>query len=645
MISEYPLPAGGSAPNSIVTGADGNLWFTEGGASYIGKITPSGTITQYPTPHTGSAGIAAGSDGNIWFAEGSADEIASVNPTTATNNPTTDEVTQYPVPAGQAPSQMTAAPGYVWFVERSNATVVSFNLASHAFTPYATPTAGSAPDSIVASSTGAIWFTEHNVGQVARLRPATGEIFEYRIPTASSSPYGIAQGADGNVYYSEGGSTANKIGVVTAPTCTTRQYTYDADSNRLTERTYLPATNGTCSTAGAPITVSHTYDAADRLTDSGVAYDAFGDITSLPAAAAGGSNLTSSYYTDGTLNSVTQAGQTITYSLDPTGRTRQEITSGTSSLTLTDHFDDGSDSPAWSVDGSGNWTRYISDIAGSLVATQTNGGTPVLQLKNLQGDMVATAPVNSTATTLSSQSDSTEFGVPREEFPARYAWHGSDERATALPSGVIAMGARTYVPQLGRFLQPDPVPGGSANSYDYANQDPVNGSDPTGDWALQGYVGEVVTDTGGGLSPGAFQAAPDVPSPTPETTPTGDWSGTGGLGDGGGDGMGSIARVHTWTIDLPDVFPETAAGWAGFLQGMAAGANQTANPAPWWVQWLAKFGVAMDVQSFASDLSLAAAQAASSFELVSVEVSANWQVEGRRLVGFFSWHIETVPIL
>ena len=42
------------------------------------------------------------------------------------------------------------------------------------------------------------------------------------------------------------------------------------------------------------------------------------------------------------------------------------------------------------------------------------------------------------------------------------------------------MGARSYVPQLGRFLQPDPIPGGSANAYSYTFGDPVNTSDPTG---------------------------------------------------------------------------------------------------------------------------------------------------------------------
>jgi hypothetical protein len=48
------------------------------------------------------------------------------------------------------------------------------------------------------------------------------------------------------------------------------------------------------------------------------------------------------------------------------------------------------------------------------------------------------------------------------------------------------MGARSYVPQLGRFLQPDPRPGGSANAYTYTFGDPVNTSDPSGEYTVGG---------------------------------------------------------------------------------------------------------------------------------------------------------------
>ena len=77
-ITEFPVP--GSAPSVITAGPDGNLWFTEFNAGKIGRITPSGSITEFaiPTANSRSQGITAGPDGNVWFAESLTSRIGRI---------------------------------------------------------------------------------------------------------------------------------------------------------------------------------------------------------------------------------------------------------------------------------------------------------------------------------------------------------------------------------------------------------------------------------------------------------------------------------------------------------------------------------------------------------------------------------------
>jgi RHS repeat-associated protein len=275
--------------------------------------------------------------------------------------------------------------------------------------------------------------------------------------------------------------------------CTTRIYAYDEDSNRLSLTTREPGTKGECTTTGGTVE-SHGYDSADRLTDSGTGYNTFGDITALPATDAGGSPLTSAYYVDNQLQSETQSEQTIGYNLDPVGRTRETVSTGKKVSDIVSHYVGPESAPAWTAGTSGEWTRNISGIGG-FEAVQSNSEAPVLQLTNLHGDVVATAYLSETATALASTADTSEFGVPTTSVPPKYSWLGADEIPTELPSGVSNLGARSYVPQLGRFLQPDPIPGGSANAYGYTFGDPVNASDPSGESSvlelIAGHASEV----------------------------------------------------------------------------------------------------------------------------------------------------------
>ena len=264
--------------------------------------------------------------------------------------------------------------------------------------------------------------------------------------------------------------------------CTTRLYALDEDGNRTSLTTRGPGSEGQCTTEGGLI-ARHLYDEGDRLAEEGVSYDAFGNTTALPAQDAGGAALTSSFYANNLLAGQKQSGQSISYGLDPADRTRETALTGTINETVTSHYSEAGDSPAWTVNGAGSWTRYIAGIVG-LAAIQNNGGTPELQLENLHGDIVAKAALSETETKLLGSAETTEFGVPTISNPAKYSWLGGEQRATELPTGMVAMGARGYVPQLGRFEQSDPRPGGSADAYAYTSGDPVNSSDASGEWTV-----------------------------------------------------------------------------------------------------------------------------------------------------------------
>jgi RHS repeat-associated protein len=354
--------------------------------------------------------------------------------------------------------------------------------------------------------------------------------------------------------------------------CTTRIYAYSANSNRTSLTSYPDGGTG-CTTATTPALTQYTINNADQLTattpNGGTAQpytlDALGRATTVPSVDAGGKGAMTVGYTAGDM--VASQSQTFTddtgltagqnlqhtraWTLDPNGRlrtgTEQRLNNGTpvsfddaanpansggtTAITTLNHYADDGDSPAWidiaDAQGNHSWTRNVPGLDGGLAATQTPTGVVQLQLANIHGDIVATADDTTAATPPNAYSESTEFGVARATAShARYGWLGAHQRSSEDLGGIVLMGVRLYTSSTGRFLQVDPIPGGSANDYDYCNQDPINTVD------LDGTM--IVRETAGGATAkqakqmtraiNHYQAThrpppPPRPEPRPEASP------------------------------------------------------------------------------------------------------------------------------
>jgi streptogramin lyase len=242
-------------PGGITTASDGNLWFTEGSAGRIGRMTPSGAITSFPLPDipppagspAGTTGttpdptaITVGPDGAFWFT-GIPGEIGRI---TMAGVVTEFALPAVPPPPGSSPgtaskpamaSAITEGPdGALWFtgVPGEIGRITTRGKVTEFAVPVIPPPAGSSPGTaptlatltaITAGPDGALWFTGVP-GEIGRITTA-GVVTEFAVPAipppAGSSPgtaptqaalEDITAGPDGSLWFT---GVPGKIGRIT----------------------------------------------------------------------------------------------------------------------------------------------------------------------------------------------------------------------------------------------------------------------------------------------------------------------------------------------------------------------------------------------------------------------------------------------
>lgn len=211
-VARFELPAG-SEPDGIAAGADGNLWFAERGADRIGRITPDGTITEFPlpTPEAEPSQVTAGADGDVWFTELRPGNIGRITPG--------GEVTEFAVCDYCRPWGVTAGPeGDVWFTLPVAGEVGRITPTGQV-TRFPLAVGSNEPTMIAAGDDGNLWIAdrglvkeEPTIGQIVRLTP-TGEATRFLVPTPTENfrPIGIAPGPDGALWFAGSGTGVGRI--------------------------------------------------------------------------------------------------------------------------------------------------------------------------------------------------------------------------------------------------------------------------------------------------------------------------------------------------------------------------------------------------------------------------------------------------
>ena len=265
-------------------------------------------------------------------------------------------------------------------------------------------------------------------------------------------------------------------------------YTYDAAGR-------VNSVTGTLAAVSLPAPeTGETYDAANRLTAVGsttYTYDNAGNLTSDGAtsytwnsrgqliATTGINPSTLTYDPAGRLATSTAGGVTTTYRYSDQQQIGQSQSNG---ATLSYLVGPGIDNVISATDNTGATADYLRDPLGSTLA-----------LTDTTGAITSTYSYDPFGKTTSSTGDTN---------PMRYTALPS---GPGLPSGLQYNRARFYSPGQHRFISQDPIgfSGGTGDLYQYANADPVDNTDPSGEFvqllAACG-IGGLINDFGGWLA-------------------------------------------------------------------------------------------------------------------------------------------------
>lgn len=271
-------------------------------------------------------------------------------------------------------------------------------------------------------------------------------------------------------------------------------------------------TNRTWVKDNTVVVATYCYDVADRLrsvgTDARYSAGIVHDDVHGPVTTLGSETLTY----DGADRHVktVKGATTVEYLRDATDRIVQRKVNG--AVVARYGFSGAGDTPDMTLDASSAVVEKTVGLIGGVLYTDRASGADVWSYPNVHGDVMAVADgvgaKQGATLTYGPFGQPLAAGAPPDNSTGNfdYGWLGQHQRPVETEAGIhtIEMGARPYVPGLGRFLEVDPVEGGSDNDYDYVEGDPINKFDLDGLFCM---FGKNPKSKGSGCRGGRFKHA------------------------------------------------------------------------------------------------------------------------------------------
>ncbi len=258
-----PVPTSSAGLGRIVTAPDGNMWFTEEDANKVGRITPSGQITEFDlgeqtTDESTVKDVAVAADGTIWVAYDSGWRVKAINAAGQTvrgpyvfNSPYAEQIAiaadgtpwvtmnydedfvirivgDQALASSNSPECQAAlaraADGAMWC--RTDSGLTRLNGDASGGVTYPANNYAAYPYAIAAGpvgSVGSVWFGRYfsgtmfsspDDGEVGYLDASTGRITAFNTGERTA-PNSLIQGPDGTMWFTSIGAAAG-IGHVSA---------------------------------------------------------------------------------------------------------------------------------------------------------------------------------------------------------------------------------------------------------------------------------------------------------------------------------------------------------------------------------------------------------------------------------------------